>query len=171
VKVPRTIRLHEHELRLARWVGRKRYDANTGTTVDRKVGGGSALFIDENGTCGEFAAAKLFNVFPDLTLYNRADSHAGDMLVGSYTVDIKTTHYATGILVITLDKLLEKCPDAFALMTGDFRKGPEYTYHGGIDARRVFEDQFLGDLGHGPSRVVERKHLIGNPGLWLTHKP
>ena len=82
--------------------------------VDQKIGNQSGWDTDLQGIGGEFAAAKIYNVYPNMEL--KPDS-GYDLIINGKKVDVKTTEYKTGKLLSKLNARLEEV-DIFVLIIG-----------------------------------------------------
>jgi hypothetical protein len=81
------------------------------------------------------------------------------VLADGRTVDVKTTVYKTGKLIIRCGKE-EKKVDLYALMIGEF---PKYTFRGWISYDDVIQDENILQLPQGKSYVktqVELNHYL-----------
>lgn len=110
------------------------------------------------GIAGEFAFCKLFNLFPDMLTHARsaqAGEDFGDaVLHDGRRVDIKTTHYPHGRLIVA--SWAKPVVDLYALMIGVY---PDYEFKGFIAAREMVRESRLTDLGRGPSFVADQAEL------------
>jgi hypothetical protein len=146
--------LNEIEQRLARHVAAKRQkDCEDKGAKNLRMGPQSDLQSHLDGIGAELAFCKLMNVYPDMVTDRWPDSDAitryGD------SVDVKTTRYPNGRLVMPLHKV-NKQSDLYALMVGTF---PEYQMVGVLSAEQVFRPENVRDLGHGPCYVIEQEKL------------
>jgi hypothetical protein len=146
--------LNEAECRLAEYLAKKRQkDCEDLKVKNLKVGPQSDLQSHLEGIGAELAFCKLMNVYPDTVTDRWPDSDA----VTKYgeSVDVKTTRYRNGRLVMPLHKA-NKQSDMYALMVGTF---PEYRLVGMLSAEEVFKPENVHDLGHGPCYVIEQEKL------------
>ena len=60
--------------------------------VDQKIGNQSGWDTDLQGIGGEFAAAHLYNVYPNMEL---KPDNGSDLIINDKNVDVKTTEYKT----------------------------------------------------------------------------
>lgn len=155
------VSLNECEQRLAKFLGKARRSANRSAgTTDRKVSPEDGEVVDLEGIAGELAFCKACNVWPDMTLDERP---AFDCVVGGLTVDVKSTMYATGRLLVTMDKAAYPA-QYYALVTGMFPGA--YTVRGVVAASAVFKPERIMDLGYGPAYAVPQEDLTPLP-VWL----
>lgn len=124
-----------------------------------KIGPQSDEDTDVEGIAAEFAFAKFFNCYPDLTIGTRSSSNktdTGDItLPNGMSVDVKSTTYANGKLVVAPWK--QPTGHFFALMVGEF---PSYTYKGVFLQTEAIVPERLGTLGHGDTYIVDQSELI-----------
>ena len=113
--------------------------------------------LDLLGYSGELAFAKIANHFPATATDGPTPV---DCVVNGITVDVKTTDYTTGHLVVR-PKMKGNSAKSFVLMTGTMDKG--FHYRGWMWAEDVFQDKYLGSLGRGPTYKVPQCDL--NKGL------
>lgn len=149
--------LSKEEQKICEYIGKSRYLINREKGVtDKKIGNKDNKSMDDDGFGGEFAFCKLFNVMPDflvqVTQTNKNDYDA--LLFNCISVDVKTTHYATGKLAVAKWKIDEV--DCYALMIG---KMPSYTFKGFMFGEDLKKENRLGDLGHGMSYIAEQNEL------------
>jgi len=152
------ITLNETDQRLAEFLGKKRYEHSRENKItDRKIGGQSNYITDLEGVAGEIAFCKLHNVFPICTDIGKREYY--DLLSPTLgTVDVKTTKYSSGRLLVTLNKKnKEQTPDTYVLMTGCF---PTYHCRGYMAASDLLKDANIIDLGMGETYGVEQDRLI-----------
>lgn len=156
-----TVTLTDVEQRLARFVAHQREAANRDAgIVNARIGPQSDQMTDLLGVGGEIAFARLFNVYPDLTIGARAGG--ADCTIGPYRLDVKTTHYAAGRLLAHTNKSL-LAADVYALLEADF---PRYRFCGFARAGDLLHPSRLMDLGHGPTYGMPQVDL--RPDLPLT---
>ena len=111
-----------------------------------------------NGECGELAFCKLFNCYPDLSLDPQSSdlgTDLGDVVLFGRTIDVKTTRYETGRLIVRNGKKVNG--DYCALMTGHYSSG--YTFKGMIRQDLVIVDCRLKNFHGNTSYVVEQNEL------------
>lgn len=58
------------------------------------------LIGDQDAHLAELAFAKCFNIYPDLSMYNRSGGY--DAMLGKWRVDVKATHLKTGQLLVRM---------------------------------------------------------------------
>ena len=115
------------------------YDASTGknlvdTAVNTDV---SAKELDLIGFSGELAFAKIANLFP---VTGTDGPTPIDCVVNDISVDVKTTPYSSGHLVVQ-PKYMGKSAKAFVLMTGKVDDG--FHYRGWMWAEDVFQQKYI----------------------------
>ena len=134
--------------------GDRAYGPDFKTRMDDRPG----LELHLQGVAGEFAFCKLFNIYPDFTIRARSKKAGDDdgdaSMPDGKRVDIKTTHYAHGNLVVV--PWAEPGDYLFALMVGVF---PVYEFKGFMEAREILKDERLTDLGRGPTFVASQREL------------
>ena len=147
--------LTESEARIVEWLAAQRScSARKNNIKDAKIGPQNSLQIDIDGLKGEFAFAKLFNLWPDLQI-GRRSIHDVESCIGG--IDIKTTRYRTGRLLASRKKL--EIPSVwYALMWLEDDK----TVHcvGAAPASELLNESRLKDLGRGVGYAMEQAELI-----------
>lgn len=170
------VTLSEDRLELAREVGEGRYTRcrSAGVYNGRHSGRGDD-FVDVNGACGEVALLQLlleqglstddFNeslrLILDVSPKSAARGEdAGDLLVGGQRIDVKTTHYETGSLIIAPQKQGSRSGvHGFALMTGDYTRGPDFVFRGWLDADSVWSGFSTAPVRFGDSAGWRQEQL------------
>ncbi len=79
-----------------------------------------------------------------------------DLLVGTHTIDVKTTKYRTGKLIAALDKKNKAC-DYYMLMLGTF---PEYSLGGFCKKEKLLNRDTITNLGWGELHALEQDQLM-----------
>jgi len=148
--------LTEAEQRLARYLAQERPRRNRAAGVKDQLSGGDAEAVELDGVGAELAFCRLMNVYPDLTTEPRKGG--GDCVVNGVTVDVKTTRYNNGQLIVK-EKVPKNHATVYALMVGRF---PEYDYRGCALARDVLRPERLMKLGAGKVYAVDQEDLV----LW-----
>ena len=120
--------------------------------VDQKIGNQSGWDTDLQGIGGEFAAAKIYNVYPNMEL--KPDS-GYDLIINDKKIDVKTTEYKTGKLLSKLNARLEEV-DIFMLVVGRF---PDFKLIGWTHAETLCREENIMDLGRGPGYVMNQRYL------------
>ena len=155
--IGKVITLNKIDSVICKNIAKKRYENNRKSGIgNRKIGGQSNEFTDLNGFGAEFAFCKLFNLMPDFSIHPRksdADDHDCKMHDGT-TVDVKTTKYKTGRLLVA--KWKSTGSEVFALMIGEF---PTYTFKGFCLRDDAMQKKHLKDLGHGEAYFVDQEYL------------
>ena len=127
---------------VARMLAKARYTAaRSAGVVNAKKGPQSNKKTDLEGVGGELAFCLLYNLWPDMTAYARKGGHDCVTHSGT-TVDVKTTKYKTGHLLVRENKF-DTDTEIYALVIGEF---PNYEYVGWATADEVRE---LGDRRDG----------------------
>lgn len=131
IKIGQTISLCTAERKLAYFVARNRNARNRClNVVNLKVSERDGVSIDLEGVAGELAFCKMFNLYPDLDTDRMPPYPEFDaVLRDGWTVDVKTTRYDDGRLLVDVRKGRKvDGVDFYCLMTGEF-PGP-YTFRG-----------------------------------------
>lgn len=152
--------LNEIEQELCKLVSQKRFEMNrTKKIKNNKIGPQSDSFTDLNGFGAELAMAKLLGIYPDTEIRVRsALKDNGDLIYNNLKLDIKTTKYKNGKLIVHPSK--KKNPaDIYILLIGKF---PEYTFVGGIKSNEVFKQDNIKNLGYGLTYAVDQDKLINS---------
>jgi hypothetical protein len=121
-----------------------------------------------NGYCGELAFCKLFNCYPDFTTEiqsNALGTDKADVILNGKNIDIKTTKYKTGNLVVKRTKKING--DYFALMVGT---APMFEFKGFKRQCEVITPERLIDFHGVPSYVVPASELISDNVIELRGK-
>ena len=148
------ITLNETEQRLAKFIAACRYvNSRKNNIKDAKIGPQSCDETDLEGIAAEIAFCKLHNLYPDTEIgsYAYADCYS----VHHGAVDVKTTKYKNGHLIVRKSKLGNE-PDSYALMIGVF---PEYRYVGSLSSNEILKCENLKDFGYGKSYAVGQERL------------
>lgn len=147
--------LTRSEVRICEWLGEQRLVINKKRGIkDARIGPQSSLQIDIDGLKGEFAFAKIFNLWPDMQLSQRPLHDVMSPLGG---IDVKTTRYQSGKLLASRKK--QEIPaDWYALMWLE----DDQTLHfvGAATADQLLNDSNLLDLGHGAGYALEQSQLV-----------
>lgn len=150
------------EQRIVKWVASQRQSSN-GLTREQKQGPQGDDVTDLNGFAGEMAFCKVANIYPDFSVAPRKGGH--DCLFHGWRLDVKTTEYDDGDLLVRVTKSPSAC-DGYVLMVGSF-PGP-YRVAGWTLASEVCRADRLGDKGHGPTYVMSQRQL--RPGYPLSDR-
>ncbi len=130
---------------------------------DNQQSGSSWYIVDGEGVCGEMAFAQMTNA-PESewerirTLQNLSaekGTDLGDCLYKGLNVDVKTTKYSSGHLIITTSKL-NNLADAYALMTGF---NGHYVFRGAISKQRIKDEVSKFALHDNGSIWIHQDHL------------
>lgn len=149
------VELTRSEQRIAEWLAQQRASTNRKRGItDARVGPQDSLQIDIDGLLGEFAFAKLFNLYPDMQLGVRP---LHDVVTAIGGIDVKTTRYRTGKLLANVKK--SSIPsDWYALMWLE----DQGTLHfkGAAKAENLLAESNLRMLGGRPGYFLEQEELI-----------
>jgi hypothetical protein len=146
--IGKTIKLTDSEIRICKFIAAVRFKTNRASNVhNEKFGHLNDHLPDENGMAGEMCFAKMFNLYPDLNTELRSSRHDETdfdfVLNNGFSVDVKTTQYKTGRLLVKLHK--KSKPDhLFALMIGE---NFEYTFKGFIHSEEMIDPQRIIKIG------------------------
>lgn len=130
-------------------------NARHNNVTDKQVGKQSPIEIDRDGVLSEMAFGKAFNLYPDLAV---KQTRSGVDLVGKNgnRIDVKSTRYKSGRLIIHIDKPLDEVDIyAFAIVDGD-----NVDLVGYIKAKDAMKKENIKDLGYGDVYVIEQDALI-----------
>jgi hypothetical protein len=149
------VTLTRSEQRIATWLAHQRASINRKRGItDAKVGPQDSLQIDIDGLLGEFAFAKLFNLYPDLQVGSRP---LHDVMTAIGGIDVKTTRYRSGKLLATRKKSAIRS-DWYALM---WLESEATLYFRGVARADVLLDQSnLKPFGGTMSYWLEQRDLI-----------
>ena len=158
--INRSVPLNKAEQRLTEYMQKcRQLNKRKHGTHDTKIGAQSNEDTDRDGFGAELAFCKLFNCYPDLSIEVRS-SKAGtdryDVEYNGWLIDVKTTIYPGGRLLVVPWKNEGAPPDYYALMVGQF---PTYTFKGFLKASEMLQERRLGDLGRGPTYIAEQREL------------
>lgn len=120
-----------------------------------KVGKGGELQINFLGIGGEFAFCKLKNIFPDMSIDYPLPFDCKIDKIGY--IDIKTTIYPNGHLVVGKWKETYSVPAYFALMVGEM---PTFELKGFYPGNKMFYPENLKDFGGGLTYAISQDRLI-----------
>lgn len=141
------VELNRHEVMLAEYLGRLRYEENRKKGIqDNQVSKLDKVEMDQNGVGAEIAFAKWANLYPDMG----ENPGKWDVLTHSaYFVDAKNTMWPNGRLLITFKS--GSYADLYVLVTGSL---PIY-YVAGWSTGVVIRQQ-TEDLGFGPTYALKQ---------------
>lgn len=130
-------------------------NARHNNVTDKQVSKQSPIEIDRDGVLSEMAFGKAFNLYPDLAVKS---TRSGVDLVGKNgnRIDVKSTRYKAGRLIIHIDKPLDEV-DIYALAIVD---GDNVDLVGYIKATDAMKKENIKDLGYGDVYVIEQDALI-----------
>jgi hypothetical protein len=146
------------EQRLAQFLAQERHAArrSAGAPNGRRNPAGDVA-TDLEGIAAELAFCRLHNVYPDVTIGACPEEDA--LLPGGWRVDVKTTRYTTGSLLVMPNKQGHSSIDLFALMVGAF-PGP-YRFAGFLPSCEIVRPERMSTRGHGPTYAAEQSELVG----------
>ena len=161
IKIGQTVSLTYAERKLAHFLAKHRNGNNRHfNVVNLKVSASDAATVDLEGMCGEIAFCKLFNVYPDMDVDRPPPHPLHDcVLPGGERIDVKTTKYETGKLLVDCRKNSKKTSgvDFYALMIGTF-PGP-YSFRGFIAREKIIQEDRIGLLGGCKSYMADQYEL------------
>lgn len=136
------IQLSKSAVDEARLLGRARYENNRQHGVRfNHIDGVNPVSVDIEGVAGELAFAQMLDADTEeikrigVTSCEQGTDH-GDVVYQGLNIDVKTTRYEAGHLLIYEHKLKNAQVDAYALLTG--WRG-RYTFRGVISASAVIQ--------------------------------
>ena len=148
--------LNSNEQKIAVLIAEQRYKTNREMGIkNRKAGSQSTYQTEVEGVGGELAFGKAFNLYPDFST-TRGDY---DLKIADTTIDVKTTHYFTGRLIVPTTKNISDC-DVYVLVVGEM---PNYTIVGWLQSQHIINDEHRGNVGTGPVYLAEQSELQGFP--------
>ena len=148
--------LNSNEQKVAALIAEQRYKTNREKGIkNRKAGSQSIYKTEVEGVGGELAFGKAFNLYPDFST-TRGDY---DLKMSDTTIDVKTTHYFDGHLLVPTTKKISEC-DVYVLVVGEM---PSYTIVGWLQSQHIINDEHLGDLGTGTVYLAKQEELQGFP--------
>lgn len=147
--------LTRSEVRICEWLGEQRLVINKKRGIkDARIGPQSSLQTDIDGLKGEFAFAKMFNLWPDLQLGQRPLHDVMSPLGG---IDIKTTRHKGGRLLATKKKQAMPA-DWYALMW--LEDDSIVHFIGASTAGQLLDDANLRNLGYGETYALDWGGLV-----------
>lgn len=145
-------------------IGKQRHLlARENGVYDNQQSNASWYLVDGEGVCGEMAFAQMINA-PESeweriravqNLSAEKGTDLGDCLFKGLNIDVKTTKYDSGHLIITTSKL-SNLADAYALMTG-FRG--QYIFRGAISKQRIKDEISKFSIHANGSIWIHQDHL------------
>ena len=148
--------LNSNEQKIAVLIAEQRYKTNREKGIkNRKAGSQSTYQTEVEGVGGELAFGKAFNLYPDFST-TRGEY---DLKIADTTIDVKTTHYFTGRLIVPPTKKISDC-DVYVLVVGEM---PNYTIVGWLQSQHIINDEHRGNVGTGPVYLAEQTELQGFP--------
>lgn len=148
------IKLTDDEVIYCKNIAFKIDEGNSKSNVKdfRQTNKQTSLEINTQGTLGEFAFCKHFNILFDSTIKSRSSGY--DCILKEKRIDIKTTTWKKGIYK-TLKPI--KNIDIFAQIIQHSEN--EYELNGWIDASDLMQNKNIIDIGNGPCYFVANEKL------------
>ena len=157
--------LDEIEQLISKAIAKKRYENNRKKNIeDKKIGKQTNAATDIEGFGAEMAFCKLFNVFPDFSVFVRStksDKGDAELHVINGVVDVKSTKYLDGRL-LTPDYKEKGVVDLYALMIGEF---PKYVFKGFMTSAELMQDHRIGDMGYGKKSYIAAQSELKPTGI------
>lgn len=139
------------EIQFCQLMGRMRQLVNMNAgTVDRQVGKNDPAEINVIGFAAEYAFAKKFNTFPDLTM--KARSGSPDGIINGVRYDVKATINEGYDLLCTLKENTEV--DIYIHAYVCF---PRIEFEGFAFSHELRREENIKDWGHGPTYSLSTK--------------
>mgnify|MGYP001587368885 FL=1 len=159
MKISTNIELNDIEQDFCKILAKARFENNRDSSIkNSKIGPQSNADTDLEGIAAEIAFCKLFNIYPDFSIFIRSSTKDTDkydvVLANGKTVDIKTTKYKTGKLLAVSWK--KASSDYTVLMVGQF---PNYEFKGAIETKELLKKERLGNLGYGETYIATQNEL------------
>lgn len=155
--------LAKNEQSLCQSIARKRYENAREKGFNGKLGSGfdkvtSHKDVDVDGVGSEMAAAKVLNVYYDIeTDFQANELPTHDLMYKGKTVDVKTTKYKTGRLIVMPHKKNDKC-ELYLLVVGEF---PDYYVVGCATYDEIVqEDNWGNPFGRGKPAYFLDQHKL-----------
>jgi len=123
--------------------------------VNQKIGPQSDQETERFGIAGEIAAAKAFNVYPDLRIHTGGDDY--DLIIEGRKADIKTSKRPDGNLIADRKRGSAEIYILVCAETVNGKKG--FTIVGWATTEELFKEENITDLGHGPTYLIPRDKL------------
>lgn len=167
IKIGQTVSLNTAERKLAYFVARNRNRRNRClNVVNLKVSPRDGVTIDLEGVAGELAFCKMFNLYPDLDTDRMPPYPEFDaVLRDGWTVDVKTTRYGDGKLLVDVRKGRKvDGVDFYCLMTGEF-PGP-YVFRGFMAKSILVRPERVRLMRGHEAYVAEQGELEDDPQLF-----
>jgi hypothetical protein len=166
IKIGQTVSLTTAERKLAHFIAKNRNGNNRHFNITNlKISAQDSATVDLEGICGEIAFCKLFNVYPDLDTDRDPPHPLYDATIPpppGFRIDVKTTKYETGKLLVDARKGPKTdSVDFYVLMTGSF-PGP-YTYRGMIARETIIAPHRIEIIKGYRSYAAIQSELVANP--------
>ena len=159
-------KLNNTESKCAEWIGsdQQQYAQSSGFNDHKIDGSQSGVDIQVEGSGAEFAFAKIHGIYPN---FHEGGPIKFDFVIDGMRVDVKSTKYTSGNLLLPLKLTLANSAEAFALMRGTISDG--FDYAGWVTAEEYFAKAEKRDLGWGLTWFLDaselRQELIKKPNL------
>jgi len=148
--------LNKNERNLAILMGKERYNSNRKNGIENKKAGPQSIYQTEvEGIGGELAFGKALNLYPDFSTV----PGKYDFKMSGTTIDVKTTKYENGRLMVGYNKKLSDC-DVYVLVVGEM---PNYTIVGWLNNHHIINEEHVGDVGTGTVYLADQTELQGFP--------
>jgi len=166
IKIGQKVFLSTSEQKLAHYVAKNRNGKNRYFNVTNlKISAEDPHTVDLEGIAGELAFCRLFNVYPDIDTDREPPHPLYDAVIPpppGFRIDVKTTKYETGKLLVDARKGSKTdSVDFYVLMTGSF-PGP-YTYRGMIARETIIAPHRIEIIKGYRSYVAIQSELVANP--------
>jgi len=150
------ITLTKEEREIAKLIAERRIEAGNASGFYRgKMSDLDDLKMNYEGMMGEIAFCKLFNSYPDFEVKaRRSKDDQGDCVYKGNKVDVKSTKYHRGKLLVTIWNH-GNC-DLFCLFTGE---DGEYTFKGFCKKEDMLRKERIIDLGYGKTYAMNQNQL------------
>ena len=159
--INKSVKLNDMEQDIVKDVAKKRALSNRSNDIaNAKKCEDEDCKVELDSFGAEVAFCKLFNVYPDYSIFPRSSSNRtdkGDAVVNDLVVDIKQTKYPSGKLIVAPWKVKNSTNiDCYGLMIGEF---PEYVFKGFIESCEITKPEKLGNLGRGMTYIAKQNEL------------
>lgn len=148
------ITLEPWEQSLAHLIGTMRQGLSSANGAQDPLSHVNSYAAHAMGVAGELAFAKWRNIYP---LLNYLPTKGGADCLGhkGQSIDVKTTSDENGHLIVGRGKKHHPC-DNYVLMIGN---GKDFRCGGYATSEEVFDDNNLGDGGHGLQHCIDQGNL------------
>ena len=147
------IYLSELEMQICTKIAMQRRHNDRAAGIDEKyLGKGDGEHRDIQGVCAEFAVAKMYNLYPDLTTHTRKGGC--DLKRNGQRIDVKQCDREDGNLIAPIFKNKHEV-DVYILVTGT----NPYSVVGWCKSAELISRINLRDFGYGPTYYMSRDGL------------